>query len=166
MNITIVDGFTPTNEAEVAAFEQELGCRLPEDYRSFLLEHNGGQPELTVFKTGSPLLLPDDESMIHFFLTLDPASEYYEIRDTIRTYTAYETRIPLELLPIACDPGGNVICLGIRGEQRGKVYFWDHEFELESEDEGDLYYNVSYCSPSFQAFVDSLSPERPLDDDD
>ncbi|WP_110513545.1 SMI1/KNR4 family protein [Herpetosiphon llansteffanensis] len=161
MNITIVDGFAPTNEQAVATFEQELGCRLPEDYRAFLLEHNGGQPELTVFDMNSSLM-PDDQSMIHYFFTLDPASEYYEIRNEIKVYTD-ETRIPLELLPIACDPGGNIICLGIRGEQRGKVYFWDHEFELEAEEEGDLYYNVSCCGSSFQAFVESLSPESELD---
>ncbi|MFD3162899.1 SMI1/KNR4 family protein [Herpetosiphon sp. NSE202] len=164
MNITIVDGFAPTNEQAVAAFEQELGCRLPEDYRAFLLEHNGGQPELTVFNMHSNLM-PDDQSIIHYFLSLDPAAESSEIRQVIRTYTKYETRIPAELLPIAHDLGGNLICLGIRGEQRGKVYFWDHEFELEAEEMGDLYYNVSCCSPSFQAFVESLLPESILDDE-
>lgn len=26
-------------------FEKSLGCKLPEDYRNFLIEHNGGTPE-------------------------------------------------------------------------------------------------------------------------
>jgi hypothetical protein len=32
----------PTSEEAIAAFEKELGFRLPEDYRQFLLKYNGG----------------------------------------------------------------------------------------------------------------------------
>jgi cell wall assembly regulator SMI1 len=32
----------PTNEEAIADFEKELGFRLPEDYRQFLLKYNGG----------------------------------------------------------------------------------------------------------------------------
>lgn len=34
----------PVGEAEVAGFEQRLGLTLPDDYRRFLLEVNGGYP--------------------------------------------------------------------------------------------------------------------------
>lgn len=34
----------PVGEAEIAAFEQRIGSTLPDDYRRFLLEVNGGYP--------------------------------------------------------------------------------------------------------------------------
>jgi hypothetical protein len=34
------------SEMEVAAFEERCGCRLPSDYRQFLLDQNGGERAL------------------------------------------------------------------------------------------------------------------------
>ena len=31
------------------------------------------------------------------------------------------------MLPIAVDPGGNLVLLAIEGEDTGKVFFWNHE---------------------------------------
>ena len=31
------------------------------------------------------------------------------------------------MIPIADDPFGNAICLGVRGKIFGIVFFWDHE---------------------------------------
>ena len=35
--------------AEIGQLEQQLGCTLPEDYRDFLLKHNGGIPSKGYF---------------------------------------------------------------------------------------------------------------------
>lgn len=32
-------------ERRLAKLEKQLGVRLPDDYRAFMLEHNGGRPE-------------------------------------------------------------------------------------------------------------------------
>jgi hypothetical protein len=34
-------------------------------------------------------------------------------------------RMRCDLVPIATDPGGNMICLDVPGDARGKVFFWD-----------------------------------------
>ena len=53
----------------------------------------------------------------------------------------FEDRISRNFLVIGCDPGGNQICLSAAGEDSGKVYFWDHEDEVDEGEEPD-YENV------------------------
>ncbi len=48
----------------------------------------------------------------------------------------YDERIPADLIPIADDANGNAICIGWTGEREVKIYFWDHEDELDEN--GDL----------------------------
>ena len=37
-----IKGYGKTNENRIAEFEKTIGFSLPEDYRKFLLDHNGG----------------------------------------------------------------------------------------------------------------------------
>jgi len=62
------------------------------------------------------------------------------------------SQIPPELLPIAPDPGGNLICLGIAGDVVDKVYFWDHEREGHPTD----WSNIDLIADSFDAFFARL----------
>lgn len=41
-----VIGYGKAKEEDIVAYEQKTGCRLPNDYRQFLLEYNGGEPEI------------------------------------------------------------------------------------------------------------------------
>lgn len=65
----------------------------------------------------------------------------------------YEDRLPIGFVPIGCDPGGNVICIGTDEEFTGRIYFWDHE--EESEDPDDMS-NVHLIADSFSEFLDQL----------
>ncbi|CBI42398.1 hypothetical protein Bamy01_05710 [Bacillus amyloliquefaciens] len=40
---------------------------------------------------------------------------------------AYEEQMPDWIIPIADADGGDQICLGVKEEATGKVYFLDHE---------------------------------------
>jgi hypothetical protein len=140
------------SDQDLAALERELGVRLPDDYREFMLVHNGGRPEPADFPIpGEPV--PDSWSTLQFFLSLN-GQEYYT--DLGWHLDMFRDRVPAELLPIAYDPGGNLVCLGIRGEHRGTVFFWDHELEAEEDKEPD-YRNLSFVAESFTAFLQSLS---------
>ncbi len=65
-------------------------------------------------------------------------------------------RMPAELLPIGHDPGGNLICLAYRGEQRGTIYYWDHEMEAE-EGEPATWDNLYPLAKSFTEFLNGLT---------
>jgi hypothetical protein len=53
-----VERFPLSDEAQLSALEQRLGVVLPDDYRQFILEYNGGYfkcPEITPVGDGCPL---------------------------------------------------------------------------------------------------------------
>ncbi|MED4816395.1 hypothetical protein [Bacillus atrophaeus] len=55
--------------------------------------------------------------------------------------------------------GGNQICLGIKGEGSGNLYFWDHELTNRVKD------NL-LIADSFEDFIQSLFVEEDSDEED
>lgn len=137
--------FGVLSEARLAQFEQSLGYLLPSDYRVFLLAYNGGKPDLQDFPT------PDSNwgGSLHHVYGLHAGPAYLRL-DVV--YETYRGRIPETLLPIADDPGGNAICVGLTGEHQGKIYFWNHEMEQGIP----AWDNTTYISNSFREFTESL----------
>lgn len=139
----------PADELRVHRLELRLGYRLPEDYREFLLHYNGGQPEPSSFRfalrTG-----PDASSCVSWFLSLYDGKH----SNLERNIDIFEGRIPTATLPIADDPFGNVVLLGLHGQIRGKVYFWDHECEPEEQ---PSWANVDLVADSFEDFMRGLT---------
>ncbi len=118
--VDIHDSKPKLSEAELEEFEEEIGRRLPSAYRDFLLAHNGGRPVPNVFAISVA-----NESAVHFFFGLHTGRT-----SNLRRYRdIYRGRIPEDLLPIALDVVGNVVCLGLAGEGAGKVFLWDSEAE-------------------------------------
>ncbi len=149
INVTISESYPPLSEEDVSQFERELGIDLPDDYRQFLLTHNGGRPEPEVFPVeGDP-----DASMVDWFLGIQEGA-YEDLRNHLKVF---RDRVPPELLPIARDPGDNLIYIAVLGPNRGRVNFWDHEEEVEEGETPD-YRNVSLVAHSFEDFLHSLTP--------
>jgi hypothetical protein len=149
MNVIIHDAKNKLDEAKLINFEKHIKTRLPDEYRKFLLTYNGGYPEPDGF-----MYIRNNikyTSNVDFFLSLD-GDEDDDIYDFIETY---RNRIPPELLPIAYDSSGNLICIAILGDHIGTIYFWDHEEEYE---EGEIpgYKNVFMVQPSFNKFLNNL----------
>ncbi|XDO55945.1 SMI1/KNR4 family protein [Erwinia pyrifoliae] len=124
----------------------QLGVNLPKDYREFLKKHNGGYPEPDGFDFADG---GDGSSVDKFFGISDSKNE-----GIIEYYSTYKNRIPKSYLPVAKDPGGNLILVEVDRDE-SSVYFWDHEFESE---DGDIprMDNVHLISPSFNEFIDNL----------
>jgi hypothetical protein len=57
------------------------------------------------------------------------------------------------------DPFGNGICIGLTGEHRGRMYFWDHECAPDPDEwdgSADTTENVTLVANSFTEFVGGL----------
>ena len=160
MPVKIAGSKRGLGEAVLTALERKLGIELPEEYRRFLLLHNGGKPAPAGFhyedETGQYT-----DSQVDRFLSVHEG-KLANFADDFITYKVDEKRMPDRLVPIATDPGGNVVCISVAGRDRGAIYFWDHEHEMDAADEeegepGES--NVHLIADSFGEFLALLSDE-------
>jgi hypothetical protein len=162
----------PMTDVEVARLEEQLNVEFPKSYRSFLATYgasafNGASPDNPFIRFRSLKPLPpnvsnNDKGLFSIFYGAD-VNEGYGLSTRIRFYSG---RMPESIVPIG-DCWGNQICLGISGNEAGKVYYWDQENEPQSEQEymADFgksippeakFQNVYLIAESFEDFLQRL----------
>ena len=148
MRIRTNNRWGPLPEDVVCEFEARHGISLPPDYRCFLLTHHGGVPEPNFY-----WVVPRNwgSGICNLYGFGDPdynLEEYYGGRALIG--------VPDELLPIEDDGCCNYLCLDIRGQLLGHVYYVDCEYRPEDPEK------VRHLANSFNEFIGSLteSPEH------
>ncbi len=102
----------------LAQWEQQTGLQLPPDYRSFLLQHDGGRPYPNLFRHTVPDS-GDGEAVIDHFL--DRCYGWQFLQDW-RAQLA--DRLPERMLVIGADPGLIEIVLSLREQDHGAIYSW------------------------------------------
>lgn len=151
------------NLEDIVNLEKKLNICFPEDYKQHLLKYNGGHP----IKDGAPMISPIDKSEtdigINWFLAIYNG-ESSNFLKAYNTFKIWQKRMPDELIPIANASCGNAICISIKGNNYGKVYFWDHEQEAYEGEEPD-YSNVHLIANNFTDFINSLYETELLEDE-
>jgi hypothetical protein len=138
---------SPLEEEFLQALEQYWGFGLPKDYKNFLLKFNGGVPNKNYFYFKDS----DFGSQVDYFFGVKKDENF----NLLMNIKMYEERIPQNFIPIADDPGGNLVLISVKGPDRGKVYFWDHEMEADEGEKPD-YSNLTLIADSFDEFINSL----------
>lgn len=140
--------------------EAQLGISFPEDYKAFMLENNGGEPEEDwLFDFVDEVTKKQNTSVLRGFYkiyTNDKNVKTYDDLVKICTIMWNERSIGKDTIAIADDPGGNPICMCVEGQHFGKVYYANHEFE--DTETGFLF--MSEIAPSFTAFIEKLYPDE------
>jgi hypothetical protein len=147
-NIEVEEAELPTNLAEVEKFEELIQAKLPEDYKQFLLKHNGGHPITNAFKLIQPINDQTNEAGISWFYALYDG----EACNIVKKFNTYKDELPDTLLPIGYSSGG-VTCLGVKGAEYNKVYYWTTNYSLWKEE--DLY-RLYLAANSFTEFINGL----------
>jgi hypothetical protein len=145
--------FGPLKTDVLGSIEQAYNITLPKDYRDFLLVFNGGKPIESEFS----LKDSSNSSLVAGFFGITDSKDYNLLFHYVVIYTG---RIPSNTIPIADDQCGNIILLSVKGQDRGKVYFWDHEREADpSQGEKPSYDNLTLIADSFEEFINNLKAE-------
>jgi cell wall assembly regulator SMI1 len=142
MAVTYLDREAPASRDLVDRLEQQLGQSLPDDYRDYLLQQDGGR-------------LSDNNEAVSEIFGLNESFEYYN--SMWKHLQMYRDRVPPWLLPVASDEYGNLFAISLRTSDFGSVWFWNHELEAD-EDEPPTEDNIELKAPSWTAFLESLQP--------
>jgi len=137
-------------ESQLVLVEHLIGVDLPVSYIEFLKFSNGGYPEVNTFEQEI------DEGIypwtVNLFLSI--ASNSISTDDPKDVIWNYHHRWPYasrELLPIANDSGGNLFCLDLSQEGKGRVVIQVHD------EEG---FPLIELAESFETFINSLVMDR------
>lgn len=130
---------------DLESFEHNYNITLPRDYRDFLIEYNGGYPNPGTYKISYEL----GESILNIFYGIGNMYDNLEKKIDI-----FDEILEIGFIPIADDPCGNQICIGINKEYFGQIYHWAHDKE---HDEVESMY---FLSESFKEFLESLYEEQ------
>jgi cell wall assembly regulator SMI1 len=132
--------YGPLSEERLGRLESRLKARLPDDYRAFLLRHNGGRPTRSRFTFSQDG--EERESVLEWFFAVhDRPYEEPDEWDPDSGELPPHFGQPLEdvwaalrsakpragVLPVGRDPGGNLIGIGYAGKRAGAVWWYDHE---------------------------------------
>ncbi|HWO23689.1 MAG TPA: SMI1/KNR4 family protein [Kofleriaceae bacterium] len=139
------------DESVVTAFEQRLGHRLPDDYRRFLIEVNGGRPGDTHRRASFGV-------MNWFFSLADPDDE--------RSLAGANSGIPelpsRDLLCVGYDGSGTDVFVVIAGERRGQVWMQDTEDPRPADANPRVLWHdrrdMEKIADSFSEFMRQLGP--------
>jgi len=154
LKIKSLGGIHPAADS-VQRVTQETGVELPSEYLQVVLEYGCWYTPLgyTRFRFKHPVQGRED-GILNVFFGIMPGHSY----DVAKNFKTYRGRVRSGLLPIANDPGGNIICLSTRGGDRGSVYLWDHEQETPGRVPSDA--NLYLIADSFEDFINRLEFEQ------
>lgn len=135
------------SEQDLVEFEKSRNLILPSEYRSFLKNVNGGVPDKKIFN------LKDNEYTVDIFLLMAGNSNIY---DSIENYMRFfQSRIPINTIPFARSPGGDLFLIGVDNKIHGNIFYWQHEFE--SQGNGNFFWeNLISISNRFNEFIEGL----------
>ncbi|WP_341751165.1 SMI1/KNR4 family protein [Candidatus Tisiphia endosymbiont of Piscicola geometra] len=159
-NIEVEESKRPTNLEEIEKFEKLIQAKLPKDYKKFLLKHNGGHPITETFKLIEPVNAKNTEIGVEWFFALYDGEYSNLTLEFQRTRDELIDKLVV-FLPIAYDSGGK-ICLSIRGDDYGKLYYWTTNWSFWDKDDLDYLYLISN---NFTDFINGLYRYE-LDDND
>lgn len=119
MNIEIESPGPFLAMSRINEFESQIGEILPKQYRHFLEVHNGGQPWPNCVDISR---FPESPTDIQVFFGIGRNAESSDLSWNAKTF---DDLVRNKVLPVACDSGGNLFCIILRGEAEGSIVYSD-----------------------------------------
>lgn len=171
MNIEFEEKNPPIDPKEIELFELTTSYKLPDSYKMFLLEQNGGiiKDEYEIygksFSLGHKIIVEDGPHNPHFFYRFWDLSIMSPEEEGIYKYSIYDEKVndpdpyPIEYygnygvqLIIASGSAyeTTTLCLS-PGENYGKIYVFDDHMDYD-----ETYRNCAKISDSFEEFMNTF----------
>ncbi|CAH1216830.1 hypothetical protein PAECIP111891_04485 [Paenibacillus allorhizoplanae] len=143
MNVTWDFTDKKVTKDEIVNVGDYWNIQFPDDYVNIACESHGGSPIPDSFDFEN-----HEEAVFGYLLSFNHDSINY----IITTYENVKDRLPSDVIPIADDPFGNLICFDFRMNNKNpKVVFWDHEIAFTNPDRA-----ISFISSSFSDLINKL----------
>lgn len=148
--VEIIPSIDAFDASRFNSFCKKNDLSFPEDYIEYIKENNDGELEENLVNGF------DDISLRYFFGT---TGETYS--DLEWNYDCLLGRMPAKCVPIAETEGGDLICMSLRPDSFGKVYYWDHEtMDVDTGNVCD--YNVDELQTVASSFSDLIEKINPV----
>lgn len=142
-----INSFGGASLEAIKNFEKSIGFSLPEDYKQFLIEYNGGTARVrySTFKVEEL----NENIPLDVLYGLGVEKKQLDLQKVNDEYI--DDMLP-NCIIIGDDPGAGMIVL-INDDDYEGVYYWDHSFHFAQSSEEENIYKVA---DSFKAFIDGL----------
>jgi SMI1/KNR4 family protein SUKH-1 len=144
----------------VRRFERQFGHELPEDYRRFLLEINGGLTARSHRTFVMERAGRRDETNLNTLFSLDDPDESRDLA----TWQRYGEDHLLGGLEVGVDGFGSPIVLVLAGPHRGEVWMLDR-VDIEEDRPVVEWFDRRDVWKLAGSFAEFMAGLRPLDDD-
>lgn len=147
----------PAEKIETEDFirlENDLEIELPQEYKEFLLQNNGGYVEGFLCTPNFKEVHPETHEV--FMQSVNP-DKFYSLEEVLEEYEDNEDDpvFPEKMIPIGYDSTGNKLLIGVaEDEDYGCVFFANHEWYVSQTG----FYVITKIANSFGEFVSSLHP--------
>jgi predicted DNA-binding WGR domain protein len=160
LEVTRNKGVRPATEKQVSELEQTLECKIPTEYRNFLLSSNGGRPNPDCVQVpGVPYI---DNVGVGTLFHLQPSKPGMD-------ELTFELKRTKELLPKGHLPiagSSDLFTISLSPKTYGAVYWWNHETEELDDDENFLPSAAYLLASSFDEFLTRIACLFDDDSDD
>lgn len=151
LEIARYKGTKSATEGQVSALEKQLGCRLPDEYRNFLLTRNGGRPNPPYVQVPGIEDI-DNVGVGDFFGLLGTAKTENSLLWVIPNLGRL---LPSGYLPIACE--SDLFTLSLRKKDFGCIHFWFHETDQVDDNGRYLESAPHLLAGSFDEFLTRIA---------
>jgi len=116
----------------IESFINSYEIILPDDYKRFIFEYNGGFPKPNKFFS----LDKSQSSACEVLFGIDDGVTEYKHLTLNESWEALIKLLylPSEVFPIGQDGFGNQLCICLKELNYGNIYFYDHEGWNENDD--------------------------------
>lgn len=151
LEITRYKGKKSATVSQISSLEKQLGCRLPDEYRNFLITRNGGRPNPPYVQ------IPGIEDIDNVGV-----GDIFGLFGTAKTENSLLWAIPnlgrllpSGYLPIACD--SDLFTLSLRKKDFGCIHFWFHETDQVDDNGRYLEGAPHLLAGSFDEFLTRIA---------